>query len=143
MNPSVSFASFDDKVRHILKGTKTIALVGASDKQDRPSYEVMETLQKHGYKVYPVNPMLAGRKILNEAVVSSLKEISVPIDMVDIFRKSDAVAPIVDEAIAVKAKAVWMQLGVRNDEAAAKAEKAGLLVVMDHCPKIEIARLGL
>lgn len=143
MNSSVSFPCFDDKVRYILKTTRTIALVGASNKPDRASYEVMEMLQKHGYTVYPVNPVLAGQRILNETVVSSLKEINAPIDMVDIFRNADSVPPVVDEAIAVNAKVVWMQLGVINDAAARTAEKAGLLVVMDHCPKLEIARLGL
>ncbi len=138
-----AFASLDDKFRYILTTTRTIALVGASDKPDRPSYEVMHVLQQRGFRVFPVNPLLAGKKLLGETVVASLADIAEPIDMVDIFRKSEAVGPVVDEAIAIKAKVVWMQLNVINEQAATKAETAGLLVVMDRCPKIELVRLGI
>ena len=103
----------------------------------------MAFLQQQGYRVIPVNPGLAGQTLLGETVVSALSDIAQPIDLVDIFRNSDAAGPVVDEAIALGAKAVWMQLGVINPEAAARAEAAGLKVVMNHCPKIEIPRLGL
>jgi predicted CoA-binding protein len=132
-----------DAIRALLEGSPTIAMVGASDRPERASHEVMEFLQGHGYRVIPVNPQLVGQEILGENEVAELSDIAEPIDIVDVFRRSDAVGPIVDAAIAAGAKAVWMQLGVVNDGAAAKAEAAGLLVVMDHCPKIEISRLGV
>ena len=125
----------------LLKRVKTIALVGASNKPDRPSHQVMEYMQNRGYRVIPVNPGLAGQAVLGETVVSSLADIGHPVDMVDIFRNADAVPPIVEEAIATGAKVVWMQLGVVHEEAAAHARAAGLDVVMDRCPKIELARL--
>ena len=102
----------------------------------------MKYLQAKGYRVIPVNPASAGQDLLGEKVRASLKDIEVPIDMVDVFRASEHVGPIADEAIAVGAKTLWMQLGVRNDEAAAKAKAAGLDVVMDRCPKIEFGRLN-
>ena len=133
----------DQDLTNLLQGAKTIALVGASDRPDRASYGVMKFLQDQGYRVFPVNPRITGEHVHGEFVWRELAQIGEPIDIVDIFMKSDTVAPIVDEAIAVGAKAVWMQLGVIDEAAAAKAEAAGLKVVMDHCPKIEIARLGL
>jgi O-acetylhomoserine (thiol)-lyase len=132
----------DAKLRRILSTTRTIALVGASANWNRPSYFVMKYLQGKGYRVIPVNPGLAGQDLLGERVYANLREIPEPIDMVDVFRASDQVGPIVDDAIAIGAKVVWMQLGVRNDAAGAKAEAAGLEVVMNRCPKIEFGRLG-
>ena len=133
----------DDDIAELLRSARTIALVGASDRPDRASYGVMKFLQDHGYRVIPVNPRITGEHVHGEYVWRELAQIGEPIDIVDIFMRSETVEPVVDEAIAVGAKAVWMQLGVINPEAAAKAEAAGLKVVMDHCPKIEIARLGL
>ena len=133
----------DAEIRALLEGARTIALVGASDRPDRPSHGVMEFLQGRGYRVLPVNPQITGEHVLGEYVWDNLAQLGMVIDIVDIFRRSDAVGPIVDEAIKVGAKAIWMQLGVINPEAAARAEAAGLQVVMDRCPKIEIRRLGL
>lgn len=133
----------DAEIAELLRETQTIALVGASDKPDRASNRVMKFLQGQGYRVLPVNPQITGEHIHGEYVWRELSQIGVPIDMVDIFRASDAAGEIVDQAIAAGARAVWMQLGVINAEAAARAEAAGLKVVMDRCPKIEIPRLGL
>ncbi len=127
----------------LLNETRTIALVGISDRPDRPSYGVMKVLQDHGYRVLPVNPQIAGEHVHGEFVWNSLDDIGVPIDMVDIFRNSAAAGAAVDEAIAAGAKSVWLQLGVINHDAAARAEAAGLKVVMDRCPAIDIRRLGL
>ena len=132
----------DAKIRRILSMVRTISMVGASSNWNRPSYFVMKYLQGKGYRVIPVNPGTAGKEQLGETIYASLRDIPVPIDMVDIFRASDQVGPIVDDAIAIGAKVVWMQLGVRNDEAAARAEAAGLEVIMNRCPKIEFGRLG-
>jgi predicted CoA-binding protein len=133
----------DEDIADLLRDVRHIALVGASDRPERASYEVMSVLLAHGYRVTPVNPSLAGQQIHGQTVVASLADVPAPIDMVDIFRNSDAAGPVVDDAIHVGAKAVWMQLGVLNPAAAARAEAAGLRVVMDHCPKIELRRLGI
>jgi len=121
----------------IREQVKTIAVVGASDKQHRPVYGVMRFLQNQAYRCYPVNPRLAGQEVLGETTYASLSDIPESIDMVDIFRNSDDAGAIVDEAIAVGVKVVWMQLGVVNEEAAARAEAAGLTVIMDRCPAID------
>ena len=133
----------DEDIADLLKSARTIAVVGASDRPDRPSYGVMKFLQQWGYRVLPVNPQITGEHVLGEFVWRELAQIGVPIDIVDIFRRSEAAGDAVDQAIFVGAKAVWMQLGVINEEAAARAEAAGLKVVMDRCPKIEIPRLGV
>ena len=132
----------DDYIRGIFARVKTIALVGASPRPDRPSNRVMAFLQRKGFRVIPVNPQALGQTIHHETVVGSLSDIAEPIDMVDIFRRSAEVAPVVDEAIAKRAKIVWMQLDVRDDKAAAKAEAAGIDVVMNRCPAIELPRLA-
>ena len=131
----------DDYLRGILRRTKIIAMVGASPNWNRPSYFVMKYLQSKGFRVIPVNPRALGEEILGEPVVASLIDIAVPVDLVDVFRTSDAAPAIVEDAIKIGAKAVWMQIGVRHDEAAARAEAAGLDVVMNRCPKIEYSRL--
>jgi uncharacterized protein len=133
----------DQQLRDLLTSVGTIAIVGASAKPERASHGVMAFLLAHGYRVIPVNPGLGGQRILDQPVVERLSDIDHPVDLVDIFRNSDAAGESVDEAIAIGAKAVWMQLGVINQGAAERAEAAGLKVVMDLCPKIEIARLGI
>jgi predicted CoA-binding protein len=131
----------DEYLRGILRRTRTIAMVGASPHWNRPSFFVLKYLQAKGFRVIPVNPKAAGEEILGEICYAALDDIPVPIDMVDIFRASSAAPAIVEEAIRLGAKTVWMQIGVRHDEAAARAEAAGLSVVMNHCPKIEFSRL--
>lgn len=131
----------DDEIRDLLSSVRTIALVGASDRPDRASYEVMERLQRQGYRVLPVNPRITGEHIHGEYVWRELSQIGEPIDMVDVFRRSEDVPEVVEQAIEAGAKAIWMQLGVINEAAAARAESAGLKVVMDRCPKIELGRL--
>ncbi len=131
----------DEDIRALLEGARTIAVVGASDRPDRPSNRVMKTLQDHGYRTIPVNPQITGAHVHGEFVFRELAQLGDPIDIVDIFRRSDAAGAAVDEAIAVGAKAVWLQLGVIDDAAAARAEAAGLKVVMDRCPAIELPRL--
>ena len=133
----------DAEIADLLASTRTIALVGASDRPDRPSYGVMRFLQNQGYRVIPVNPQITGEHVHGEYIWRELSQIGEPIDMVDIFRRSEAAGEAVDAAIAAGARAVWMQLGVINHEAAARAEAAGLKVVMDRCPAIEIPRLGV
>lgn len=133
----------DQEIADLLTQTKRIALVGASAKPERASNRILKFLIEQGYDVTPVNPGLAGQTLHGATVVSSLEKVAGKIDMVDIFRNSSAAGGVVDEAIAIEARSVWMQLGVVDDEAAIRAEKAGLQVVMDRCPKIEIPRLGL
>ena len=135
----------DDTFKDIFATVKTIALVGASAKPDRPSHKVMAFLQSKGFRVIPVNPGLAGQELLGEPVFADLAAIDDHVDMVDIFRNSEAVPQITEEAMAAfpKLKVIWMQLGVSHDEAAKVAEDAGVTVIQDRCPKIEITRLGL
>lgn len=133
----------DDDIRALLESARTIAMVGASDRPDRPSHGVMATLQRHGYRVIPVNPAITGEHVHGEFVFRELAQLGDPIDIVDIFRRADAAGEIVDQAVAVGAKSVWMQLGVMNEAAAARAEAAGLKVVMDRCPAIELRRLNI
>ena len=132
-----------EDIKSLLSETRTIALVGASDRPDRPSYGVMAFLQRHGYRVIPVNPQITGEHVHGEYVWRELAQIGEPIDLVDIFRRPLAAGEAVDEAIAAGAKAVWLQIGVINEDAAARAEAAGLKVVMNRCPKIDIPRLGV
>ncbi len=133
---------YDDKyLISVLKDAKTVAMVGASANWNRPSFFAMKYMQQKGFRVIPVNPGVARQEILGETVMASLDEIDEPIDMVDIFRNSEAAGPITDDAIKAGAKIIWMQLGVQNDAAAKRAEAAGLRVVMNRCPKIEYARL--
>ena len=131
----------DADIAQLLAETRTIALIGASDRPDRPSYNVMRTLQSWGYRVLPVNPQITGEHVHGEYVWRALAQIGEPIDMVDIFRRPIAAGEAVDEAIAAGAKSVWLQIGVINHEAAARAEAAGLKVVMDRCPAIDLPRL--
>lgn len=134
----------DELIRDILATTRTIAIVGASANRARPAFFVLKYLQQRGFRVVAVNPGLAGKEIEGAPVVARLADISEPIDMVDIFRNSEAASGIVDEALALAPlpKVIWMQLTVRNDAAAARAEAKGLRVVMDRCPKIEFGRLS-
>jgi uncharacterized protein len=134
----------DGYIRGILNTVKTIAMVGASEKENRPSYFVFKYLQERGYSMIPVNPVRAGGAILGRRIYARLGDIPEPIDMVDIFRSARHALPIVQEAIALnpRPQVIWMQLGIRNDEAAALAEANGLKVVMNRCPKIEYGRLS-
>ena len=139
---AVDHDSYSDAyLRSILREVRIIAMVGASPDWNRPSYFAMKYLQAKGYRVIPVNPRAAGQEILGERAYATLAEIPDPVDMVDVFRNSAAAGPIVDEAIPLRPKVIWMQLGVRNDEAARRAEAAGIKVVMNRCPKIEYGRL--
>ncbi|MCP9626949.1 CoA-binding protein [Rhodopseudomonas palustris] len=134
----------DNYIRQILNGVKTIAMVGASPQNVRPSYFAFKYLAERGYDMIPINPGQVGKSLLGKPFVASLRDIDRPVDMVDIFRASAHVMPIVEDALALSPppKVIWMQLGVRNDEAAALAEAAGLKVVMNRCPKIEYGRLS-
>lgn len=133
----------DEDIARLLEAARTIAVVGASDRPSRPSWGVMKFLQDWGYRILPVNPQITGEHVLGEFVWRELAQIGIPIDIVDIFRRPEMALEAVEQAIFVGARAVWMQIGVINDEAASRAEAAGLKVVMDRCPKIEIPRLGV
>ncbi|WP_140921183.1 CoA-binding protein [Limnobaculum xujianqingii] len=133
----------ESEIKSILQQVNTIALVGASDKPARASYVVMAYLLSQGYEVIPVSPKLAGQSLQGQKVFASLKDIDRPIDMVDVFRNSEAAYEVAEQAIAINAKVLWLQLDVINPEAEAIAQKAGLKVVMNKCPKIEIKKLGL
>ncbi len=141
-------ADLDDDLREIFRETRTIAVVGISDKPARPSYQVARYLQEAGYRVLPVNPQIAGEQVLGEQVYARLADIPADagqVQMVDIFRRSDQAGAVVDEALDALASrglaTIWMQIGVVDEQAAARARAAGLRVVMDRCPKIEHARL--
>lgn len=133
----------DEDIAALLQGAWTIAMVGASDNPGRASFGVMHFLQEQGYRVIPINPRITGEHVHGEYVWRELSQIGEPIDIVDIFVNSELAGAVVDQAIAAGAKAVWMQLGVIDEAAAARAEAAGLKVVVDRCPKIEFRRLGL
>jgi predicted CoA-binding protein len=133
----------DSYLRDILTSVRTIAIVGASPRRERPSHGVMAYLQRRGYRTIPVNPNAADTTINGETIYARLADVPEPIDMVDVFRRTEMAGGVLDEAIAAGAKVVWMQLGVRDDDAAARAEAHGLKVVMNRCPAIEIPRLGL
>jgi predicted CoA-binding protein len=143
MSDGLSYS--DDFLRGVLSGAKTIAVVGASPNPLRASHSVMAYLQSRGYRTIPVNPYAVGRKINGEKVYARLADVPAPVDLVDVFRNSSAAADAVDQAFAEKdrlgVKSIWMQLGVRNDAAASRAEARGIAVVMDRCPKIEYPRL--
>jgi len=134
----------DSAIRSILNTVKTIAMVGISPKDNRPSYFVFKYLRERGYRMIPVNPGQAGKDILGQKVYARLGDIPEPVDMIDIFRNSSHIMPVVDEALTLTPlpKVIWMQLGARDDTAAAKAEAAGIKVVMNRCPKIEYGRLS-
>ena len=143
--PPMDHDSYPDAyIRGILNTVKTIAMVGISPKENRPSYFAFKYLLERGYRMIPVNPGQAGKEILGRKVYAKLSDIPEPIDMVDVFRASKYVMPIVEEALQLQPKpqVIWMQLGVRNDAAAAKAEAGGMKVVMNRCPKIEYGRLS-
>lgn len=132
-----------DQIRTLLEKVRTIALVGASEKPNRPSHEVMEFLQSKGYRIIPVNPRLAGKTLLGETVVADLASLPEPVDMVELFLAPERTDPVIDAAIEQKILVIWMQIGVINEAGAARAEEAGLTVVMNRCPKQEIPRLGV
>jgi predicted CoA-binding protein len=136
---------YDDSYIHgILNAVKSVAIVGASPKDNRPSHFVVKYLNERGYKVFPINPGQGGGEIANIKAYASLADVPEPIDMIDVFRSSDAVPGVLDEALQLSSlpKVFWMQLGVRHDESAARAEAAGMKVVMDRCPKIEYGRIS-
>ena len=144
----MAFANPSDReIAALLASSRVFVVVGASAKADRPAYGVMERLIARGYQVVPVNPGLAGKSILGQQVYATLADVPAPVDVVDVFRTPEAALGVVDEAIAESErfglKAIWMQIGVINEVAAERAVSAGLMVVMDRCPKIELNRLGL
>jgi predicted CoA-binding protein len=144
---TVAYPAYPDAlIARLLRSVKTIAMVGASPNEVRPSFFAMKYLTEKGFKVIPVNPTAVGKEILGQKVYSSVSDLPAPVDMVDIFRNSAAAGPITDEVIANKdrlgVKVLWMQLGVINEEAAKRAEAAGLTVIMNRCPKIEYGRLS-
>ncbi|MCK0165449.1 CoA-binding protein [Marinobacter sp. S6332] len=132
-----------DQMRAILESVRTIALVGASEKTHRPSHEVMEYMQHHGYRMIPVNPRLAGQKVLGETVYADIASLPEPVDMVELFLAPERTDAVIDQAIELNIPVIWLQIGVINEAGAARAEAAGLTVVMDKCPKQEIPRLGI
>lgn len=132
-----------EQMRAILNSVRTIALVGASEKRHRPSHEVMAYLQNHGYRVFPVNPRLAGQQLLGETVYPDLASVPHPVDMADLFLAPERTDSVIDQAIELRIPILWLQLGVINEAGVSRAEAAGLTAVMDRCPKQEIARLGL
>lgn len=132
----------DAAIGRVLQQTRRIALVGASNRSDRPSYGVMRFLLSRGYEVVPVNPGLTGQTLLGQVVVATLGEAGL-LDMVEVFRASDQAGMVVDEAVALGAKTIWLQLGVIDHAAAERARAAGTVVVMDRCPAIEMPRLGI
>lgn len=134
---------YPEEIRRILGEVRTIALVGASDKPHRPSHEVMAYLQGRGYRVIPVNPKLAGQTLLGETVYPDLASLPVNVDMAELFLASERTDPVMDSAVAQKIPVIWLQIGVINEDGAARAEAAGARVVMDRCPKQEIPRLGI
>jgi len=140
--PGVTGTYTEEEFADILRRARTVAMVGASPNWNRPSYCVMKYLQRKGFRVIPVNPVAVGRTILGEPVVADLHDITEPVDVVDVFRRPEAVPGVVAAAIDIGAKVVWMQLGIHNDEAAATAEAAGLTVIQDRCMKIEYGRLS-
>ncbi len=131
----------DDKRRDILQQARTIAVVGCSDNPERTSYMIAEAMQQAGYRIIPVNPTIAGKTVLGEKVVASLTEIAEPIDIVNVFRRSETVLPVAEEAVKIKAKVLWLQQGIVNEQAAALAQEHGLEVVMDKCIKVDHALL--
>jgi predicted CoA-binding protein len=137
------YAMQDNDISTILNEVKTIALVGASDNPARPSFGVMAYLLSQGYDVIPVSPKLAGKTLLGQTAYTTLADIPQPVDMVDVFRNVEAAYGVAQEAVDIGAKVLWLQLGVINEQAAVLAKQAGMKVVMDRCPKIEIPRLGL
>ena len=140
--PAAGHDSYRDAdIRKILREVKTIAMVGASPNWNRPSFFAMKYLQRKGYRIIPVNPAAHGQTILGEPVVKTLADLEENVDMVDVFRKPEECVGYAEEAVRIGANVLWLQLGVRNDEAARVAEEAGRTVVMNRCPKIEYARL--
>lgn len=132
-----------DQLKTILESVRTIALVGASEKTNRPSHEVMAYLQRQGYRVVPVNPRLAGQQILGETVYADLASLPEPVDMAELFLAPERTDAVIDQAIAQNIPVLWLQIGVINESGATRAEAAGLTVVMDHCPKQEIPKLSV
>ncbi|HEY0354053.1 MAG TPA: CoA-binding protein [Enterovirga sp.] len=131
-----------DYLKALLDGARVIGMVGASPEPWRPSFGIMRYLQRAGYRVIPVNPTHMGTQLHGEQVVSSLTEADAPVDLVNVFRRSDAIGAVVEDAIRANAPAIWLQLGIRNDEAAQRAEEAGMAVVMNRCISVEHARLN-